>query len=120
MLYNLIILITGAVDIFCSLCILQIVDKPYYAKWSLCIYEKPLNEQEKRYVSYIIFMLGFIRFICGCHSTNNIKYVLCCTYFIEAAYIAYEYLNYKTINKQSTIIIVIGSILTCLTVLYLF
>jgi len=120
MLYSLIIICLGGFDIYCALCILKIINNPQYEKWALSIYENTMTEKDQRFIAYIIFIFGFIRVLCGCNVTGNIKYVLCSTYFIEEVYVVYEYINYKTIKKHSAIIIGIGAVLMCLSILYLF
>ena len=99
-LLDYIIIINGAYDILCALCILQIIDISILNNLHISMYINKLNDQEKRFLSYWIFTYGSVRLFNGFNLNNELSnYLVTSTYIFESIIVLVESKIYNKIHK---------------------
>jgi len=109
-MYELMVLLyiaklNGIYDILCAMAILDILDVPVLQTLHLSMFLLPIDELCKRMMAYWIFTYGIIRL---CSSDPR---VISYSYYIEAAFIAYESLVKKTMHVDKASFVICSSIL---------
>ena len=108
-LFSKIILLNGIYDILCAISILQIVNIPIINNLHLSMLNlsQDNNPIMQRFMAYWIFTYGVLRIYSG--YSNNYE-LAAISYFIEAAIISNEFFIYKSMVINSSVFVIISSI----------